>query len=897
VASKAQGRLRRAWRTLVAISNIPTLIALVVIGVSILYAEHQNQKIYEQAQRTMVLDKVGVVRALLEGGINSNLQLVHGLVSVIGTEPDMDQERFAALAGYLLAQNNQLRSVAAAPDLVVQMVYPEDDNREALGLDYTTNAEQRDAALRARDTHDIILAGPMHLVQGGRGFVGRFPVFHTNAAGQETFWGIVSAVIDADRLYAETGISALDDGIAIAISGRDGNESDSRVFYGDAGIVAQNPVRADVALPWGGWSIAAVPAGGWEQTPPNTAALRVGMGLAAALILVPVILLGRLNEERRRRMIDQRRREIELSRLSRRLELALATSQMGVWELNIVTGTFAWDSRMNELYGHPVDGGPRDYDDWQNRLHPDDQDRAQRDFNEAIRSGGHYQSKFRIVLPDGEVRHIRAIGTAFQEPGTSPRVVGVSWDTTADAGLADALLQAKIQAEAKNFELETAKARIEHNAMHDPLTGLPNRRYLDDVLDMLSRRGTDSPGRMAILHLDLDRFKQINDTLGHAAGDAMLIHAANVLKGAVRPSDFVARIGGDEFVILCIGEKSDASLLAIAERIIAAMRRPVAYEGHECRFGVSIGIATGDAHRVAPKSLLVNADIALYRAKRMGRSRAEFFSEQLQAEIITAKRVADDVLVAIDNDHFVAYYQPQVDAQTLDIVGVEALVRWRHPTRGLLQPDAFLAVADDLNVVATIDKIILEQALAQHRDWTAAGLVVPRISVNISAQRLNEPGLIDSLKTLAIAPGTVAFELVESIYLDERDTPVSWNIDQIKELGIDVEIDDFGTGYASIVSLLQMRPRRLKIDRQLVRPITGSIEQRRLVASIIEIGASLGIEAIAEGVESREHMNILADMGCAVLQGYAIGAPLPAAEATDLILGQRWRAMGKAAEI
>src|SRR5690606_33642339 len=161
-----------------------------------------------------------------------------------------------------------------------------------------------------------------------------------------------------------------------------------------------------------------------------------------------------LNEERRRRMIDQRRREIELSRLSRRLELALATSQMGVWELNIVTGTFAWDSRMNELYGHPVDGGPRDYDDWQNRLHPDDQDRAQRDFNEAIRSGGHYQSKFRIVLPDGEVRHIRAIGTAFQEPGTSPRVVGVSWDTTADAGLADALLQAKIQAEAKNFELE-----------------------------------------------------------------------------------------------------------------------------------------------------------------------------------------------------------------------------------------------------------------------------------------------------------------------------------------------------------------------------------------------------------------------------------------------------------
>ncbi len=450
-------------------------------------------------------------------------------------------------------------------------------------------------------------------------------------------------------------------------------------------------------------------------------------------------------------------------------------------------------------------------------------------------------------------------------------------------------MRAKTQAEAKNFELETAKARIEHNAMHDPLTGLPNRRYLDEILDMHTKRSARDGGYVSIQHIDLDRFKQINDTLGHAAGDAMLIHASEVLKGSVRPSDFVARIGGDEFVILCIGEKSDAELRAMAERIIAAMRKPVSYQGHECRFGVSIGIAGGDVSTTPAKQVLVNADIALYRAKERGRNRAEFFSEELQAEIVTAKRIADDILAGLENNEFIAFYQPQVDAKTLDIVGMEALARWNHPIKGLLAPDAFMAIAEDLNVVAAIDKLILEQALAQHKKWKAAGLDVPRVSVNVSARRLNDEGLIGTLKALDIERGTVSFELIESIYLDERDTLVSFNIDQIKDLGIDIEIDDFGTGYASIVSLLQLRPTRLKIDRQLVMPITSSPGQRRLVGSIIEIGASLGIEAIAEGVESFEHAKILADMGCSALQGYAIARPMDGDAVTQFITSQSWR--------
>lgn len=870
-------------------SNIPTVIALLVVLAAMAFAEMQNRSIFEQTQRNEVLAKVGLIRAELEGKVNSNIQLIHGLVSTIATEPSMDQARFSALSRYLFAQDNQLNNLVAAPDMVVSLIYPYAGNERALGLDYTTHPEQSETAFRARDTGKLVLAGPVHLVQGGRGFIARFPVFLDEPEGWGHFWGIVSAVISADRLYADSGLYALDAELNIAISGEDGSGADGLVFFGDAGVLDMKPVIADVTLPAGRWQIAAVPAGGWGTSPPNTWLLRIGMAIAAALVIVPVMLAGRLSAERRRRLIEQKRREIELSRLSRRLELALETSRVGVWEMNIQTGQLSWDDRMNELYGMPVDGGPRTHKDWRERIVPDDRERAESEFNDSLRTGERYVSNFRIKCRNGRIRHIRAIGSVYQDPGAPPRIVGVSWDATADVELSEALMRSKTQAEAKNFELETAKARIEHNALHDPLTGLPNRRYLDDVLEMHAKRSAKLAIPASILHVDLDRFKQINDTLGHAAGDAMLVHAAGILKASVRQSDFVARIGGDEFVVFCLGEKSDDDLRGLAERIIEAMRQPVNYQGHECRFGVSIGIAGSDGASISPKQILVNADIALYRAKKRGRSRAEFFSDELQAEIITTKRVADDILAALDKGEFEAFYQPQFDAITLDIIGAEALARWNHPTRGLLAPAAFMSVAEDLNVVATLDRLILEQSLAQRAIWDRSGIFVPRVSVNVSARRLHDENLIETLKALDIVPGSVAFELVESIYLDESEGIVNWNIDQIKDLGIDIEIDDFGTGYASILSLMQLRPKRLKIDRQLVQPITTSREQRTLVQSMIDIGASLGISAIAEGVETHEHARILADMGCAALQGYAFARPMPASELTDFIRSASWR--------
>jgi len=691
-----------------------------------------------------------------------------------------------------------------------------------------------------------------------------------------------------DRLYADSGLTSSDLDIDIAITGSDGRGRFGDQFYGDASVPADNPVTASVVLPNGEWIMSAVPKGGWSAVAPNSWAIWGGFLLLAALMSAPIYFAGRLMEERQRNLGVLRSREAELRLLSRRLGVALESSQVGVFELDLETRELLWDDRVNALYGLPQDGGTRGYKNWRDALHPDDLRRAEEEYRLACEVTGRYHSEYRIITPTGLVRNIRAVGTVYKDAHSTPKMVGVNWDVSADVALNESLKRANRLSEARNTELEAAKAAIEHNALHDSLTGLPNRRYLDEVLKERAEQAGRNDGTLALLHIDLDRFKQINDTLGHAAGDAMLVHAAYTLSAHCGPGDFVARIGGDEFVVVSSVTNGDAGLAALADRLIARMRQPILYEGHECRSGISVGIAYEKGRRPDPNRLLINADIALYRAKSRGRSRYEFFTSALQAEVIRTKRVADEILQGLESDQFLPWYQPQFDAATLEITGVEALARWRHPVDGILAPAYFLDVAEELNVVSTIDRIVLEKALGDFAGWEALGLGIPKVAVNVSARRLQDEQLIASLKDLSFTPGRLAFELVESIFLDETDDMVRWNAEQIKDLGIDIEIDDFGTGYASIVSLMKLKPKRLKIDRQLVGPIVASPTQRRLVQSIVDIGRSLGIEVIGEGVETMEHAAILRDLGCNMLQGYAFAAPMSADAFVRFVKERGW---------
>ncbi|MQW87582.1 EAL domain-containing protein [Sinorhizobium saheli] len=865
---------------------LPAIIATFVVIVAGILADNQNQLVSEARMRSEVADELNPIRSTLESSINGNVQLVRGLVGTIATEPDMQQQRFAELARSIFSERSLLRNIVAAPNLVVSMVYPVAGNEKVIGLDYRANDKQRGAVMRVVITGKMVLAGPVDLVQGGRGLIGRFPVT-IDRGGKNRFWGVVSAVIDVDRLYEDAGLASPTLGIDIAIAGHDGLGRDGAVFYGDPAIFDKAPVQMSVMLPGGSWRIAAIPKGGWPATAPNAWQVRLLIALGGLMIVAPMIVAGRLTAERQANIRALEQSKDQLQELSHRLRIALDTSEIGIWELDIDSGRLLWDDRMKELYG--IGKSVRGiYEDWRDTLHPDDLDRAEAEFAEALATGGAYNTEFRIRLPDGDVRHIRAIGSTYVGANGNRKIVGVNWDVTGDVETRATLSEAKRLAEAHSAELEAARHRMEFNALHDPLTGLPNRRYLDQVLADRGRHfGTRA--KLSIFHIDLDRFKQINDTMGHAAGDEILRHAANLLRASARRDDFVARIGGDEFVIIRASGGPDEDA-ALASRVIEAMSVPVRYKDQECRVGVSIGIAAQARVAEDLSQILVNADIALYEAKRRGRNRHETFTGALKTAVFKTKQTADEILRGLEQNEFVAYFQPQFCPKSLDIIGVEALARWDHPTKGLLGPHAFLKTAEDINVVAAIDQKILEQALFQICRWEANGIHIPKISVNLSYPRLRDDGLIGRLEQMSIPEGRLSFELLESISFDENDVTVIANIRRIKELGIDIEIDDFGTGYASILSLLKLTPRRLKIDRQLVLPILDSPAERRLVESIIDIGTSLGIEVIAEGVETLEHARILKELDCHGLQGYAFARPMSANEIATFVFERRWRA-------
>ena len=421
-------------------------------------------------------------------------------------------------------------------------------------------------------------------------------------------------------------------------------------------------------------------------------------------------------------------------------------------------------------------------------------------------------------------------------------------------------------------QLEEANQQITFKALHDQLTGLGNRRYLSEKFEELSGLRRSEGGELASLHIDLDRFKQINDTIGHAAGDHVLIDVAQRIRKNIRDTDVVARIGGDEFVILLRVPNDSERPEKLAEALLTDLAKPSVFEGRECRFGASIGIARTPLAN--EKDLLTNSDVALYKAKRAGRGQMAIFDQSDIAEMRQTKALADDIMRALEAREFVPHYQPQVDAKTGRVVGIEALARWLHPERGVLPPDRFLPVATDLNVVTNIDRMIFEKAIIECEEAFSSMDLLPSLSFNVSANRIQFEEVAEIGRLANIYSGEIAFELLETIFLEEESDAFLMQLDQLREMGIALEVDDFGSGRASIVALQRIAPDQLKIDRRLISPMARGNNATRLVQSIIEIGHALDIGVIAEGVETEDQARILAELGAERLQGYYFSPPV-----------------------
>ncbi|TCR06954.1 GGDEF domain-containing phosphodiesterase [Neorhizobium sp. JUb45] len=559
--------------------------------------------------------------------------------------------------------------------------------------------------------------------------------------------------------------------------------------------------------------------------------------------------------------------------LFRRLELALDASQMGVWEHNLARDELLWDAQMHRIYRTGRTERRVSADAWQNAIHPDDMLRANADFDKAIASHGHYDSQFRIVLPGGEVRHLRSRGHYYLTDEGEPSVIGAEWDVTDDVVLHHALQSQKVQLEERARELADSYAEIEHAAQHDYLTGLPNRNFFDARLRALQADGRYRS--LAVLHLDLDRFKQINDSHGHGAGDHVLRVASSRIIGAAPANAVAARTGGDEFVIVLTDFATTQELEQIARRMQKALGEPITFGNDILRSGVSIGIGyTLDARPGA--NLLTESDVALYQAKRLGRNRIAFFDPALKDELLARRTLAAELQGGLERREVVPHYQVQIDARTGAITGLEALVRWNHPTRGLLSPFEFLPIAQEAGLANSIDATVLDRVLEDRERWQTEGFSVPRIAVNVSATRLHDAELLAELERRRADFHGIAFELVETIFLDESSDEILDRIRALRTLGIDIEIDDFGSGHASLLGLVKIRPDRLKIDRNLVKDVVVSVEQRRILKSIIQIAQALKVGVIAEGIETKQHAEALRRLGCDLFQGYHFGRPEPA---------------------
>ena len=419
--------------------------------------------------------------------------------------------------------------------------------------------------------------------------------------------------------------------------------------------------------------------------------------------------------------------------------------------------------------------------------------------------------------------------------------------------------------------------KLIYQARHDDLTGLPNRLFFKERLSSEISFAQREGRIMALLFVDLDRFKSINDTLGHSAGDDLLKEAAQRLRHCGRDSDTVARLGGDEFAIILPAIPGIRSATTVAEHILQTFSQSFAVAGQENHISASIGIAIYPADGNDGEDLLRKADTAMYRAKELGRDRFVYFEERMNIEVTEHKSLEREMRQGLLHKEFVLYYQPKLDLQTGQIAGAEALLRWNHPARGLVSPDTFIGVAEDTGLIDEIGRNVIWDACVQHAAWRAAGISVPRIAVNVSGRQFRRGDLVqeigDALQTTSTPPDALEIEVTESLFIN--DTSDATNaLMKLRQMGLKVTIDDFGTGYSSMSYLRRLPMDCLKIDQSFVGDMVTDENARAIAEVIITLAHTLRKSVVAEGVETVDQLNLLREWQCDAIQGYYFSKPL-----------------------
>ena len=832
------------------------LLALLVFACGLVmvsfWLRHSAQQ-EEAKSRALAADLAADHAQSLQRGIERALSATYAIAALVRQGRGFVND-FNGVATQMLPFYPGISALGLSPGGVICCVVPRAGNENSIGFNQLEDIVQNKEARRARDTRKLTLAGPVQLAQGGLGVVGRLPIYLGQGDDTQVFWGFSYVTLRFPQALESARLEMLRDrGYAYELWRKNPETGERQRIEAWKPEALRDPVGRDLELPNGAWTLSLAPTRGWVQRSGLMLEGLVGTAFSALLAYLAWLLYAmRLRDLELEALVAQRTSEILAAQ--RHLQATISAIPDLMFEVDLDGRYYSTHSPREELLARPSKEllGRTVHD-----VMPQAQaDRVLQALQEAHVKGWSMGAQICLPLDIGERWFELSVARKASATGEGPRFVVISRDVT---------------------DNKLAEEKVLQLAHFDALTGLPNRSLLADRCQQALGAAQRHGQCVALLFLDLDHFKNINDALGHRVGDALLCAVAQRLSGLLREQDTIARLGGDEF-ILVLPDTDAVGAAHVAEKLLRAADQPFDIDAHELVITPSMGIAMYPQDGKDFDTLSRCADAAMYIAKQGGRNHYRFFTAEMQADSDRSLLLENALRRALERNQLYLHYQPQVCVASGAIVGAEALLRWEHPELGRVSPAEFIPVAESSGMILPMGDWVLQTATRQLREWMDQGYALT-MAVNVSLVQFRQadfPQRIGQiLQDAGLPPHCLELELTEGVAMTDPALAID-TMDRLHQQGVLLSIDDFGTGYSSLNHLKKFKVYKLKIDQSFVRDIADDPDDRGIVSAIISMAQGMDMRTIAEGVETAEQLAFLQDHGCMEVQGYLFGRPMAA---------------------